>query len=151
MALVDANLKFIAISTGAMGRNSDGGVFARSSLGQRFVADNFNFPAACPMPGFENFGPKPCVAVGDAAFPLLPNLMRPHPGRENVIEKQVFNYRLSRARRVVENAFGLLSTRWRVFHSEIALQPQHTNSVVKAACALHNLLQDKSTAPQLAE
>ena len=49
MALVDADLKFIAISTGSYGRNSDGGIFSRSNLGKRFIDGNFNFPPSAPI------------------------------------------------------------------------------------------------------
>ncbi|KAJ8030154.1 Protein ALP1-like [Holothuria leucospilota] len=150
-ALVDANLKFIAISTGALGRNSDGGIFARSRLGQRFADGDFNFPPSAPLPESEHLGPLPYVAVGDEAFPLLYHLMRPFPGRQNSIDKQIFNYRLSRARRIMENAFGIFAARWMVFHTKIALQPAHANSVVKAACVLHSLLKAKTTPSQKAQ
>ena len=71
MALFDANLQFIALSCGALGRNSDGGILSRGSLGQRFVSNEFNFPASAQvgLPGFETLGPLPHVAVGDEAFP----------------------------------------------------------------------------------
>ena len=71
--------------------------------------------------------------------------MRPYSGRKNSLEKQVYNYRLSRARRIVENAFGVLATRCRVFHSKIAIKPEAVNAVLKAACVLHNMRQAKTT------
>lgn len=145
MALVDAKLQFIAIDTGSYGRNSDGGIFSRCPLGKRFAQGNFNFPPADHFPGFEHIGEVHYVAVGDEAFPLLQHIMRPFPGRENTLDKQVFNYRLSRARRIVENAFGILASRWRVFHTKIAVSPKNANAIVKAACVLHNLLQRSST------
>ena len=149
MALVDANLQFIAIDIGSAGRNSDGGVFARCAFGQRFITNSFNLPPAGVLPDFPQGGVLPYVAIGDEAFPLLQNLLRPYPGRQIAMDKQLFNYRLSRARRTVENAFGVLAARWRVFHSKIAVDPENVNQIVKATCVLHNMLQRQTTANQL--
>ena len=41
----------------------------------------------------------------------------------------------------VENAFGILSQRWRVYHHEIDLQADLLTEMVLATCALHNYLQ----------
>lgn len=51
------------------------------------------------------------VFVGDEAFPLKMYLMRPYNRKDLGDKESVFNYRLSRSRRVIENAFGILVSR----------------------------------------
>lgn len=51
----------------------------------------------------------PYVLLGDDAFALTNYFLKPYPGRQlDSEEKTVFNYRVSRCRRVIENAFGEL-------------------------------------------
>jgi hypothetical protein len=73
----------------------------------------------------------PCTFVGDEAFPLKCYMMRPYPGRQLTPTRRIFNYRLSRARRVIENAFGIMSKRFRIFRRPIAAQPNHVENIVK--------------------
>ena len=40
--------------------------------------------------------------------------MKPYAQRQLTKEQRVFNYRLSRGRRIVENAFGILGQRWQI-------------------------------------
>lgn len=53
---------------------------------------------------------------------------------------KMYNYRGSRARHIVENAFGILSARFRIFHTVINMDPRKIESVVMACCVLHNFL-----------
>jgi len=68
-----------------------------------------------PLPG-TNF-PVPHVLIGDEGFALQAYSMRPFPrdAVANDARKKKFNKQLSRAWRVVENAFGILAQKWRVF------------------------------------
>ena len=61
--------------------------------------------------------------------------MRPYNSGNLTREKISFNYRLSRARRRVKNAFGILAFRFRCFHRPLMLTAKHVAAVV-----LHNFL-----------
>ena len=58
--------------------------------------------------------------------------------------KRIFNYRSSRFRRISENAFGILTNRFRIFHTKINLRPDKVVTLVSAAVVLHNMLRSKS-------
>nr|CAH7729058.1 unnamed protein product [Callosobruchus chinensis] len=129
MAVLDADYKFVKVDIGAMGRFSNGNVFASSGLGKKMMRHTLQFPHLK-------------VFVGDEAFPLSINLMRPYP-RTHVTgnyEHQVFNARLSQARQTAECAFGILSARFRVFKRPFENKEDTVKDVVKAACVLHNYL-----------
>ncbi|XP_030747047.1 protein ALP1-like [Sitophilus oryzae] len=126
LALVDHNYNFIFIDIGSYGSISDGSIFAKSSLHQALERNILNQPDGS-------------VILGDEAFPLKPYLMKPYPRRNQLsIAQKVFNYRQCRARRVVENAFGIMSSRFRIFRSPILLAPTTVVKLIKATCALHN-------------
>ncbi|XP_059895044.1 uncharacterized protein LOC132447999 [Gadus macrocephalus] len=133
---VDADYCFRVIDVGGYGRTSDGGILANSAFGQAPHAGNLKLPADRALPGAEHRGPLPHVFVADEAFPLRTNLMRP------------FNYRLSRARLVVEDAFGILSSQWRIYRKVIEVRPELAERCIKATCVLHNFL--RRTAPTAA-
>lgn len=140
LALADANYKFIFVQVGDFGRSSDAGVYSGSALGRGMESKTLSVPEDCLLPGSGEQGLMPYTMVGDAAFPLKTYLMRPFPGNRIPRWRKIFNYRLSRARMVVECAFGILASRWRIFHTRINMKPENAESVVTAACILHNFL-----------
>ena len=75
--------------------------------------------------------------------------MKPYPARDLDDEKRVYNYRLSRARRIVENAFGILASRFGVFQKPIPLCPEKVEVLVLAACVLHNFLRSRSSSESI--
>lgn len=53
---------------------------------------------------------------------------------------KIFNYRLSRARRVVENAFGILLQKFRIYDRRLNLKPDFAQIVILTTCILHNFI-----------
>ena len=142
LALVDADYKFIYVDVGCNGRISDGGVYRNSSLSRALEQNNLNIPGPRCLPNSNK--KLPFVVVGDDAFPLKRYIMKPYSQRQLTREKRIFNYRLSRARRIVENAFGILANRFRIFLSSINLTADTAEKVILASCVLHNYLRTKA-------
>jgi hypothetical protein len=80
MAVCDAHYRFTMVDIGNAGRQSDGGVFSNSSFGEAFDRGTLGIPQPSPLPGTTSPN-LPYVIVGDEAFPLKENLLRPYPGR----------------------------------------------------------------------
>jgi len=143
MAAANSNYEFIFADVGVNGRVSDGGVISHTKFGKMMDKQDIAVPP--PKEICENdVIPIPYVFLGDDAFPLTENFMKPYPGRDLDKEKSIFNYRLSRARRVIENVFGILVSRFGVFHRPIQLSPEKAQTVTLACCYLHNFLRRKS-------
>nr|CAI5829876.1 unnamed protein product [Callosobruchus analis] len=96
-------------------------------------------PEAKPLPN-TNDTPLPYVFLGVDAFPLNNNFMEPYPRSNLKTQRRIFNYHLSRSRRTVDCAFGIVSNRWRVFHTSMTIPPDFAVLVTKAACVLHNFV-----------
>jgi len=143
MALVDADYKFIHVNVGAAGRESDGGVYQNTALCKAVDKNTIGVPDSSPLTGDDIA--MPYVFVADDAFPLSTHIMKPYSSRNLSYEQTIFNYRLSRARRIVENAFGILASRFRIFRHSFQVQPDNVISIVLASCVLHNFLRDKET------
>lgn len=142
LAMCDAHYRFTMVDIGAFGRESDGGVFAHSKFSQALESDTLHIPPQAALP--NSTVAAPYVVVADAAFPLRTWLLKPYPGRDLSMKEDVFNYRLCRVRRIIENTFGILASRWRIFRRVISATPDNVVRVVKAACVLHNFLSKTS-------
>nr|XP_010770621.1 PREDICTED: uncharacterized protein LOC104946484 [Notothenia coriiceps] len=144
LAVVDAQYLFRVVDVGGFGRSSNNGSLRNSAFGESLRDGSLQLPPDTVIPGAERLGLLPHVFVGDEAFPLLDNLLRPFPGRHLTRERRLFNYRLSRARLVAEYAFGILSSQWRMLRRIITTSPEVTELCVKAACVLHNFLRRRT-------
>lgn len=142
MGSCDASYRFTFVDVGSPGADGDMNVFARTSFGSSIISDGDTLDLP-PNGGVET----PFFFIADDAFPLNRRIMKPYkPKRNSTLsnEERVFNYRLSRARRTIENAFGILVMRWGCLQSEFISLPEKVKIVVGACCALHNFLINRS-------
>ena len=128
--------QFMDVYIGWPGRVHDARVFANSAL-YRKGQDGQLLPnwteSICGVD-------IPLVILGDPAYPLLPWLMKAYPDNGRLSQQQkVFNYRLSRARVVVEHAYGQLKCRWRCLLKKLDVSVRDVPELVAACCVLHNM------------
>ena len=136
MALVDAEYKFMWIDVGTAGSHSDAQIFNHSELKDAIDDGIIGFPNAAPLPGDDK--DIPFFLIGDDAFALSTWMMKPYSTRNLEHDERIFNYRLSRGRRIVENAFGILANRFRCLLTTMQQTPETVAMIVEACVCLHN-------------
>ena len=141
LAIVDGDYKFVWVNIGANGSASDCGIYNRSPLEVALREGTLGFPDAAPLP--HDDVPIPYFFVGDDAFPLRPYMMKPYAHRYQQRDERIFSYRLSRARRVVENAFGILAHRFRCLLTTLAMAPPTAIKITQTCVVLHNLMRGR--------
>ena len=109
------------------GRISDGRVLKRSKLGQMLEKGSLNLPAPEPLPGRSVR--TPYVFIGDDAFTLQPNFMKPFSRKNLDLLTKICNHCFSRARQISENVFGTITNHWRVYRSPISLHLKKLDSL----------------------
>ena len=128
MAICDASCRFTCISVGQSGSVHDARSLKRSKIWQRIKDQD------------PEYFPDKEYIIGDAAFPLTPNLIVPYDisPSMNRVNKQ-FNFVHSSTRMAVERAFGILKNRFRCLHLGLNMKPQRAIKTICACVILHNL------------
>lgn len=142
MAVADSEYRFVYVDIGSYGKDCDSSIFQRCRLWTSIETGAIELPHDKSLP--DTSSPKvPYFLIGDEAFGLHKHLQRPFGGRNLTIPKKIYNYRLCRARRYVECAFGILSNKWRILHRPINVQPDFAVDIVKCCVVLHNFVHDR--------
>ncbi|XP_073485058.1 LOW QUALITY PROTEIN: uncharacterized protein [Aquarana catesbeiana] len=140
MAIVNAKYEFIFVDIGKNGRNSDGGIIEKTSFFHHLKNGLLHLPSQeDTVEGLNS------SFVADDAFALSEHILKPFALKNLTPEQKIFNYRLSRARRVVENAFGIMANHFRIFHTAINVAPPKNDTIVHSCCVLHNFLRRTSS------
>ncbi|GAB1864087.1 Nuclease harbi1-like protein [Camponotus japonicus] len=129
-----ATLRFLS-----NGSHNDASIFLESEIGKLLKEGKLNLPRGRErLPGSNTLAEY--FFIRDEGFPLSKNIIRPYSGKNLDEKKRIFNYRLSCARRTIENAFGILVSRWRVLRTIICMQPNAVDKIIMSAVCLHNFL-----------
>ncbi len=136
IAIADANCRFMLVDIGKYGSQSD------SAFGKAYLCHDLAIPQGRQLPGYPEGGVLPLTFIADAAFPLHDLLCPYAPPRIGPMDEpeKIFNYLLSCACRVVENAFGILAQRFRLYHRKLSMTHEHTKQIVQATTVLHNFI-----------
>jgi len=111
---------------GLPGRMHDARVFRQSEIFRRIT---------------NHLLPPDRHIIGDAAYPLLMNLLTPYRDTGHLTRAQIiYNTRLSSIRSIIERAFGLLKSKFRRLHYLDIADFNFGNKMIAAACVLHNFL-----------
>lgn len=81
--------------------------------------------------------------IADDAFALTVNMLKPYAKKQLSVEERIFNYRLSRVRRIIENTFGILTAMWRIFRTQIHASLKLTEQIIVSTVCLHNWLRSQ--------
>ena len=135
-AVVDHNYLFRDLCVGWPGSVHDARVLANSTLFRKVTSGDLLQGDKEDIQGQE----LGLYLIGDSAYPLSPWLIKPFAFSSTLTTRQkTFNYRLSRARVVVEIAFGRLKARWRRLSKQIDMHIDNVPHIIVACCVLHNM------------
>lgn len=120
LAICNAKNEFSLLNIGDARLQVDKGVYSNSKLGHAIDSNFLDFPNPKALPGYGHSNIFTYVFVADEAFAIKPHMTRRILRRNDPCQAEtIFNYRLSRDRRVVENLFGILARRFKYFENQL--------------------------------
>jgi hypothetical protein len=123
-AVVNHRCQFLFFSVAAAGGTNDAAAYRLTSLPQ--LVGNL---------------PSPFYIVADAAYPISEHLLVPFTGSQRMdLNKDAFNFFLSQLRIRVEQAFGLLTNKWRALRTPMTNSLSCNTRIITACSLLHNFV-----------
>jgi hypothetical protein len=130
-AMVDAKCRFMYVAFAAPGSANDSLAIKRTDI-------------------FDKIESLPSLmfVVGDNAYTASEKLLVPFSGDDKRTPKyDVFNFHLSQLRIKVEQAFGLLVTKFQILKAPLAVKLKNVKSLFIAMTRIHNFCINKRTPP----
>ena len=143
MAWTDSDYKFVYIDVGFYGTASDSQIIKTSEMSRWLFENRLNIPTRRHFPNDGDGNVTPFSVVGDEAFGLGNHILRSYVKRNLNYTKRIFNYRHTRARRMIECTFGIFANKWRIFHRPIDVNINYCVRIIKTCCVLHNYVRIK--------
>jgi hypothetical protein len=126
------------VDVGVYDKQSNGGVFRISAVYQSLETRSLQVPEDTVLLHSEI--KLPHIFVGDEAYLPTTYLVQPYSRRTLDRSKAIFNYRMSRARRVVESAVGIRASKWRILNKATETKVDTGVDIVKCLSLLHNII-----------
>ena len=138
IGIANSNYEFIYFNFGTNGHVSHGGVLEYTDFYDKLQNECLKIPESSDVKGRK----LPCLYWRRG----LQDFLKPYNVKQLTRERKIFNYRLSRAQRIIENVFSILVARFGilVFKTHINIQLDNIKDVVMASCALYNFLRRTS-------
>ena len=135
---------FLYANIGCHEKSSDGEVFCNTSLFKKIEENDLMLPFDQLLSSSEI--PTPYVFVADDAFAFGSHIIKLYAEiyKRGRVER-TFNYRLSRARRVVENVFGFISSMFRVLRKPMLFESNKVSNIILTCALLHNFMRKSNT------
>jgi hypothetical protein len=126
---IDTNYNFLYSDIQCQRIISDGGYFRNTKLFKKIENKELLLPADQLLP--NKTLPMSYKKKADDTLALSKNIMKPYRGpyNEGSVE-MVFNYRVSHARRAVENVFRIMVSTFRMLRKPLLLEPEKVTNIV---------------------
>lgn len=139
--MLSSDYKFVWADVSGKGSSSDVYIYNNNDLKDGLENDDImGWPRPDPIPN-DNQHVSYSLAKHDA-FSLRTYLMKPYSARNLTKKHRIFNYRLSRARRVFENAFGILANSFLELLTTMCHDVETVRLIVRVCNILQNRLLD---------
>ena len=130
-AMCDANLVFLDVVAKWHGSHHDSFILAASHINDRFESGEFG----------EGW------ILGDSGYPLKKWLMTPIENPTTAGEK-LYSKEHRKTRCLIERAFGVLKSRWRILDhtgGRMCYRPERVSKIILTCCMLHNICRRNGT------